>query len=90
MPYAVIILRQVKGGEGRFTSDFGCVLNDLSEIKRFNERSLKQANAIFDYHSKQLAWSKAARDRLGIKPSEDAIVWLYDKGEGFELREEIV
>jgi len=66
------------------------ILSGRKEIKRLNERSLSSAYTVFDHHVEQLSWSKAFRDGIGVKQSQEVTVQLFDKREGFELREEIV
>jgi len=75
--YAVIVLRGLQAD-----------LKKPQVVKRFNARTLIEAETVFDHHNNLIRWSKSHRDKLGLGPSEDVTLQLYDNTEGFELREE--
>ena len=74
--YSVLILRGLQA--------------DVSKpqvVKRFGARNLADANSQFDHHKDMIQWSKQHRESLGLHPSEDVTIQVYDHREGFELRE---
>jgi hypothetical protein len=78
--YAVIVKQRIKsenGGRERV------VLN-------IRKNYLSTAQPLFDYHANNLKWSLRHRMKLGIPKEAEVSVHLYDLGERFDLREEVI
>jgi hypothetical protein len=61
-----------------------------NQVAQFKARNLKDAEGLFKYQTEMLKWSKQHREKVGLSPNDDAIVWLFDHDCGYELREEAV
>jgi hypothetical protein len=74
--YSIIIFRQSLDN-----------LDEIKEVKRFNERTYTRAEAMFSHHLNNLTWSRQHKLNMGLKPDDVGKVQLFDHDAGFELKE---
>jgi hypothetical protein len=62
----------------------------FATVRKFDVDSLAKAEDMFRHHQQQFEWSLAHRTMMGVPKDVPVIISLFDRGEGYDLKQEIV